>query len=120
MYQKLLTKDIIKRMPLDVEDAESAPVIVKFFGGGSYRLYVITAHAHLESGEEVKLSDINGKPVEDIHYYGYVTGLHCDEWGSTSDNELRALKFPPFGLGIERDMHLGNITVKQVIAKEVY
>lgn len=126
MYQKLLTKAIINKMPLIEsiiysKSGEDAPVIVKFFGGGSYRLYVIAATAYLKEGiEGVKLSEINGRPVEDIHFYGYVTGLQEDEWGTTSFNELKGVKFPPFGLGVERDMHLRKITVKQVIAKEVY
>ena len=118
---KLLTKEIINKLPLDVKDSENAPIIVKFFGGGSYRLYVVAAHAHLESGDTVRISEINGRTVEDIHFYGYVTGLAFDEWGDTSFNEISALKFPPFGLGIERDMHFDmKHTVKQVIAKETY
>lgn len=128
MYQKLLTKAIINKMPLTesvihggTQSAEDAPVIVKFFGGGSYRLYVVSATAYLKEGiEGVKLSEINGRTIEDIHFYGYVTGLQEDEWGYTSFNELQSIKFSPFGLGIERDMHIGKITVKQVINKEVY
>ena len=117
---KLLTKEIIKKMPLDVRDVENAPIIVKFFGGGSYTLYVVAAQAYVEGcEEEVKLSDINGRTIEDIHFYGYVTGLQCDEWGSTSYNELRAIRFPPFGLPVERDMYFGKYTVKEILARKI-
>lgn len=122
MYQKLLTKEIINKLPLDVTDEKNAPIIVKFFGGGSYRFYVVAAHAIVrETSNCVKLSEMDKYEIEDIHFYGYVTGLVEDEWGEASYEELKALKFPPFGLGIERDMHFGmKRTVSQVIAKETY
>ena len=119
---KLLTKAIINKMPLNVESAENAPIIVKFFGGSTYRFYVVEAHAMVkETLNCVKLSEMDKYEIEDIHFYGYVTGLAEDEWGETSFNELQALKFSPFGLGVERDMHFGmKHTVKQIIAKETY
>lgn len=119
---KLLTKEIINKMPLPDEvtgKAEDAPIIVKFFGGGSYSFFVIAAYAWIDD-EEVKLSDINGREVKDINYYGYVTGLHVDEWGFTTLNQLKEIKFPPFGLGIERDMYFGKQTVKEIIAKKAH
>jgi hypothetical protein len=117
---KLLTKEIINKMPLpeEVITNDDAPIIVKFFGGSSYSLYVIAAYAWVGDYEERKLSDINGCEVEDINFYGYVTGLQFDEWGYTTLNQLKAIKFPPFGLGIERDMYFGKQTVKQIINKE--
>lgn len=124
---KLLTKEIINKMPLPDEiitDVQNAPIIVKFFGGGSYSLYVIAAYARVHPWvgsniEEVKLSEINSREVEDIHFYGYVTGLQFDEWGYTTLNQLKAIKFP-FGLGIERDMYFGKHTVKEIIARETH
>ena len=112
---KLLTKEIVNKMPMpeQVEDGENAPIIVKFFGGGSYTLYVIAAYALID-GDEVKLSDLNGREPIDIILYGYVTGLQVDEWGYTSFSELAMLKFPPFRLGIERDRYFGNHTVKEI------
>ena len=114
---KLLTKEIIKKMPHpgEIKDAKTAPIIVKFFGGGSYTLYVIAASAFIKDGGEVKLADMEGKDVIDIQLFGYVTGLQCDEWGYASFNELKELKFPPFGLGIERDMYFGNCTVAEIL-----
>lgn len=117
---KLLTKEIINKMPLPdniIMKEEDAPIIVKFFGGGSYSLFVIAAYAWI-GDEEVKLSEINGRKYEDINFYGYVTGLQVDEWGYTTLNQLKEIKFPPFGLGIERDMYFGKHSVKEIINKE--
>lgn len=117
---KLLTKEIIKKMPMTedvIVKAEDAPIIVKFFGGCSYSLYVIAAYAWID-GEEVKLSEINGREYDDINFYGYVTGLQVDEWGYTTLNQLKGIRFPPFGLGIERDMYFGKRTVKEIINKK--
>jgi len=120
---KLLTKEIINKMPMTTEEIngkiEDAPIIVKFFGGSSYSLYVIAAYAWI-GDEEVKLSDIGDREVIDINFYGYVTGLQFDEWGYTTLGQLKGIKFPPFGLGIERDMYFGKHTVKEIINKEVH
>lgn len=39
--------------------------------------------------------------------FGYVTGLFpdSDEWGYCSISELEALRCPPLGLPLERDLH---------------
>ena len=42
-------------------------------------------------------------PVEKIAF-GYVVGLHVDEWGYTSLTELESIE-RPFGLTIERDLY---------------
>jgi len=113
---KLLTAEIIKKMPLPdtITDNNNAPIRVKFFGGSSYSLHVISAEAILESGETVKLSDIKDNKVKDINLFGYVTGLAVDEWRYISFNELKDIKFPPFGLGIERDKYPLYDTVKEL------
>jgi hypothetical protein len=43
-------------------------------------------------------------------FFGYASifGDHNDEWGYFSLDELESLKVPPFGLGIERDLHFGE------------
>ncbi len=118
---KLLTKEIINKMPLpeEISNAEEAPIIVKFFGGGSYSFYVVAAYAWIDD-VEVKLSEINDREYEDINFYGYVTGLQVDEWGYTTLNQLKEIKFPPFGLPIERDMYFGKHTVKEIIAGKAH
>jgi hypothetical protein len=93
---KLLTKAIEKKLPAlyatdGKPDAEKR-IVVKFFGGGSARWYVIEG----------------SREGDDVMFFGYVTGLGppgCDELGYFSLSELESVKFPPFGLGIERDMY---------------
>ena len=122
---KLITAEIKKKLPLtsEIKDSENAPIIVKFFGGSSYRLYVIAGDVYLKDKDApVRYSEVTDESqIEDIHLYGYVTGLQVDEWGYTSFNELSAIKFPPFNLPVERDLHWDmKNTVKRVIAKEIY
>ena len=39
------------------------------------------------------------------------------EWGYTLLSQLEGMKFPPFGLGVERDLYLGrNATVAEMAA----
>ena len=82
---KLLANHLATR-DADGADLKHKPV-VKFFGGGACT-WLIT-----EMDED-----------------GYMFGL-CDlgfgtpEMGYVDFAELAALRFPPFGLGIERDMH---------------
>lgn len=114
---KLLTKEIMNKMPLpeEVITDKDTPIIVKFFGGCSYTLYVIAAYAWVEGVDgNVRLSEINGRKITDINFYGYVTGLQTDEWGYTTLNQLKAIKFPPFGLPIERDRNCSKRTVKEL------
>jgi hypothetical protein len=35
-------------------------------------------------------------------------GMGCPELGYVSLSELEEAKFPPFGLGVERDIYFGN------------
>ena len=50
---KLLTSEIKKKMPLQVKGKlEEAPIIVKFFGGGSYTLYVVSAEVYINGQDE--------------------------------------------------------------------
>ena len=122
---KLFTAEIKKKLPMvdEVKDGENAPIIVKFFGGSSYRLYVVAGDVYLKDQDEpVRYFDVkNESQIEDIRLYGYVTGLQEDEWGYTSFNELNEIRFPPFRLPVERDMHFGmNHTVKEVIETNLY
>ena len=105
---KLITKEIekeIEKKPLyfyeenDI-DTNDAKIIVKFFGGGIWTWWAI---------EGQKLED------GDIHFYGLVLGNEGKKFGNFTLRELEDLKFPPFGLGIERDMYFSNKTIKDVI-----
>lgn len=95
---KLLTSEIIRKLekhPFGSQDgnADDAKVLVKFFGGGACT-WLITEGERQED--------------DDWLMYGKVT-LGADwEWGYVLLSELEELKFPPFGLGVERDMYLAN------------
>ena len=120
---KLLTKEIQNKMPFTekavIEDLNELPIIVKYFGGASYSLFVVSADVILADGQLVKLKDVKNvddkNEVQDVIFYGYVKGLQQDEFGYTSFNELKALRFPPFGLRVERDMYFDNKKIKDII-----
>ena len=104
---KLITKEIekeIEKKPLyfyeenDI-DTKNAKIIVKFFGGGQWTWWAI---------EGEKLED------GDIRFFGLVQGFE-KEFGYFTLRELEGLKFPPFGLGVERDKYFSNKTIKDVI-----
>ena len=104
---KLITKEIekeIEKKPLyfyeenDI-DTKDAKIIVKFFGGGQWTWWAI---------EGEKLED------GDILFFGLVQGFE-KEFGYFTLRELEGLKFPPFGLGVERDKYFSNKTIKDVI-----
>ena len=104
---KLITKEIekeIEKKPLyfyeenDI-DTKDAKIIVKFFGGGQWTWWAI---------EGEKLED------GDIRFFGLVQGFE-KELGYFTLRELEGLKFPPFGLGVERDRYFSNKTIKDVI-----
>lgn len=77
--------------PLYSQDGKGMDAIahVKFFGGGRGTWYA---------------TEFDGEDT----FFGYVVsplGPDCDELGYFSLSELQALRFPPFGLGIERDRY---------------
>ena len=105
---KLITAPIRKALdstPLYTNDGkgDDAPVIVKFFGGSRYSYFVTEAE---------KLDD-------DYRLYGFVVsplGPDCDEWGYTMLSEITQVRFPPFGLPVERDRSVnpGQYTVAEL------
>ncbi len=60
---------------------------------------------------------MEGKEIQEIMLFGYVTGLGSNEWGYVSFNELSSFKSKPFNLGVERDRYYGKHTVKEVLEK---
>lgn len=89
---KLINETLLKRCTqTDVQHQRNDPlVLARFFSPSSGATWLLTEYY----------------PDENIAY-GYVYGL-CpggDEWGYFSIAELEALKCPPFGLPIERDLH---------------
>lgn len=94
---ELMTKEIEERL-LANEDPDNTEIIVKYFNPSGAGTWLIT------DGEKVG---------DDWHLFGYCNIIMW-EWGTVSLNELKELKVPPFGLGIERDLHLQpGITVEE-------
>ena len=102
---KLLTKEIIKKLPpLYTNDGtapETIPVIVKFFNPGGSGTWYITEYS----------------PEERL-FYGLCC-IHEAEMGYVAQDELEQFR-GRFGLGIERDKWLdpGEMTLAQAIQKE--
>ena len=103
MYQKLMTKDIMRKLP-PLYSTESTPlkdkrVIVKFFTPDSnWTWYAV------EGSQE----------NDDWRFFGLVDGF-CKEWGYFMLSELANAR-GPLGLKIERDMHFGNPTIAESTA----
>jgi len=97
---KLITAEIRKKLKANAkivqETGESVPVVLKLFGG-SNMTWLIT---DIEEDGDI----MNG--LCDI-------GMGCCEFGSVSLSELKRTKFPPFGLGVERDMYFKGGTVEE-------
>lgn len=95
---KLLTQANLDALPaLYTQDGRGrdATVHVKFFGSGRWT-WLVTEY----DGDDT--------------FFGYVIsglGADCDEFGYFSRAELEALRFPPLGLPIERDLYFTPCTV---------
>ena len=104
---KLLTAEIIRRLekhPFGSQEGklDDAVVLVKFFGGGACT-WLVTEGEKQEDGDWL--------------FFGKATLGYEWEWGYFTLSELEQMKFPPLGLGVERDMYLGNrVTVKELAA----
>ena len=100
---KLITADIQKKLEKNfakaMETGESGDVVLKLFGGSNCTWLItdIDTDGDTMSG----LCDI---------------GMGCCEFGSVSLSELQSVKFPPFGLGVERDMHFQGGSVDKFLA----
>lgn len=105
---KLITAAIEKKLiahPMHSQDDKGmdAEILVKFFGGAACTWLVTEAR---------KLTDHN-----DWLFYGYVTMGYEWEWGEFLLSDLTSVRFPPFGLGIERDMYLkSGTTVREYVS----
>lgn len=106
-----LTKAIAKALPAIYSTEKAAPsekiAKLKIFnpcGAGTW--YVFEADALVNPSEEVwmPLSEAVKKnvPYSDVKFFGYVTGLGCNEMGYFLLSEMQAVK-GPFGIGLEID-----------------
>jgi len=103
---ELMTKEIEKRLekfPIGSQDEKGmdAEVVVKYFNPYGAGTWLITEGVKIEGG--------------DWELFGY---CHISEWewGYVILSELESLSLP-FGLGIERDMYLGNGRKVSEVAK---
>ena len=106
---KLLTAEIEKRLEkhpfCSMEgNGMNAEVIVKFFGGCA-ATWLVTEGEKNEEGE--------------WEFFGIVTLDGEDwEWGYFTLKDLTEIRFPPFGLPIERDMWVGkHVTVRDMMGQ---
>jgi len=89
---KLITKEIegafAKQGDTSQKEMKDIKIVVKFFGGGACSWYLY-------------------EKIDEDTYMGYVNmgDPEMSECGYVSMSELKAIKFPPFGLGIERDLY---------------
>lgn len=97
---KLITEELKKRFNQigSQEEVEDPIIIAKFFNPCGSQTWYATEY----------------NPDENI-CFGYVTGMHVDEWGYFSIEELQSIKLP-FGLGIERDLYFGEQPIKSIIS----
>ena len=98
---KLLTKEVLKKLP-NIGDNEKNNrehiAHVKLFGGSCFSWFIS------EYNPDTKMC------------FGWVQGLE-NELGFFSLIELESIKFPPFGLPIERDMWFESTPLKELMNK---
>ena len=105
---KLMTKAIEKVLPalrstIGVK-TEDKVAVCKFFGGARYTFFV-TEGSKMENG--------------DFEFFGYCKsnlGPDCDEWGNIRLSDLKSMKFPPFGLPIERDLWWTPTKISKILS----
>ena len=116
MAQKMLTKPIIEaiaKTPYGSEDGvdrDSKKVIARYFGGAAFVCYVLEDDSFFK---EYKTDEKTGKTVptstdesnieENMTVFCAQSLGYGLELGGTSLKELFGLRFPPFGLPLERD-----------------
>lgn len=102
---KLMTKELeekFKKYPLGSQDDKGydAEIIVKYFNPVGVGTWLITEGQKLENN--------------DYELFGYCELGYDYEWGSVLLSELENLKLP-YGLTIERDLYIGNKTIREEV-----
>ena len=94
---KLITKEVQNKLDANMKLSEDdRQPVVKFFGGGACNWFISEKKGDILFG----LCDL---------------GLGHREFGSVYLSELESLKYPPFGSGVERDMHWTPQTFKELL-----
>lgn len=103
---KLITKSLEKKLPRlrETENQTDPMIIIKLFGGSSFTWYLT------EYEPDTKMA------------FGYVDLGDPDnaELGYFSITELESLRFPPFGLGVERDLWFDPKPLSEIAYKKHY
>ena len=103
---KLLTKELIDKMPKLYANEDKKPedvkIIVKFFCPWN--------------SQWVWYATEMEKDGEDFRFFGYVRGFE-NELGYFMLSQLKSVK--KFGLGIERDLHFGEHTLAEVMKERL-
>ena len=89
---QIMTKQIKEKLLLNgdvTHRGNDHKPVVKFFGGSSFT-WLITEMDSVDDDTMYGLCDL---------------GMGYPELGYVSLSELQSLKFPPFNLGVERDLH---------------
>jgi hypothetical protein len=97
---KLITAAIQKRLQKNYETDDHSTAVLKLFGGqATWCITMIEPDGDTMWG----LCDLN---------------MDCIEYGTVSLKELQELRFPPFGLGIERDMSFHEVKIEELQRRE--
>lgn len=114
---KLFTQALMSAVPFDVREVKDPPAVVKFFGGSSFSYFVAEAQVITADGDDKPLSEFkpadldDPEKVEDVILYG--KHMPSGELGYASYNEFKSIKFPPFGLPMERDRYFDPTPLSQ-------
>lgn len=128
MAQKMLTKPIIEaiaKTPYGSEDGvdrDNKKVIARYFGGAAFVCYVLEDDSFFK---EYKADEKTGKMVptstdesnieENMTVFCAQSLGYGLELGGSSLKELFKLRFPPFGLPLERDISV--VPFKQTLGE---
>ena len=100
---KLITKAIeaafAKQGDTSQKEMSEIKIVMKLFGGGAFSWYI-----YEKLDDDIYMAFVNlGDP-------------EMSECGTISMSEIEAVKFPPFGMGVERDMYFEPLsrTLKDV------
>lgn len=100
---KIITKAIEqafqKQGDTSQKEMKDIKIVMKLFGGGAFTWYL-----YEKLDDDIYMAFVNlGDPM-------------CAEIGTVSMQEIMSVKFPPFGLGVERDMYFEPLsrTLKDV------
>jgi len=85
---KLITKAIQEKLDKNYQDQNDEDIVLKLFGGSNFT-WLLTQM----------------EPDGDIMWGLADLGIRCVEYGTISLSEIMSVRFPPFGLTIERDMY---------------